>query len=237
MTSALPSVKLDNFEGPFDLLLELARKRKLDLSAISLHTITDDFLQYVQQQEIQPEVQGDFLVVASTLLLLKVQQLLPSLSEEEEEEIAHLTEYVRLYQIYREQAKIMLDRWDTIRLLPANFWAEGRYRMLQPMSFPDCSPQILANALASVFQKIPHPRYLPARLKNAGRTLEECLTLFLDRLRRVKKLIFQDSVKGRSRQEAAISFLAVLELARKKEVILQQATPFENIEVHRAPSE
>src|SRR5690242_10489911 len=97
-------IKVEQFEGPYDLLLELIQQQKLDISTISLQAITDSFLIYVKGGEIAPETQADFLVVAATLLLLKIKRALPTLEPAEEEEISQLTDRVRIYQLYRVQA-------------------------------------------------------------------------------------------------------------------------------------
>ena len=86
MATLFPNIKLDNFEGPFDLLLELARANKVDLTKISLSKITDSFLQYINNHKLPDIIQADFAIVAATLLLLKLKLLLPSLTPEEEEE-------------------------------------------------------------------------------------------------------------------------------------------------------
>lgn len=112
MHSSLPVVKLENFEGPFDLLLELVRAHKLDVSKISLRQVTDDFLRYIEEKALSPELLGDFLVAAATLLLLKVRRLLPRLFETEEEEVKDLTTRLTVYQIFRQQADWIRKRWD-----------------------------------------------------------------------------------------------------------------------------
>lgn len=230
-TKNLPTVKLDQFEGPFDLLLELARSRKLDLSEISLRTITDDFLGYIREHSIAPRLQGDFLVVASTLLLLKVRQLLPSLSPEEAQEVAELTDRVRIYQLYRQQAEVLEDWWGKYPLLPARHWESGAPS--DALATPDVGTVELHEAMLRVIKKLPKPVHPRAHLTRQGRSLSECLSLFSDRLKRVKKLVFQDAIKGTSKQEAAVSFLAVLQMNKMGEVDLHQAEPFANVFIQK----
>ena len=229
--ASLPSIKLEQFEGPFDLLLELARKRKVDLSEISLRTITDDFLSYMREHSIVPEVQGDFLVVASTLLLLKVRQLLPNLSPEEEEEVNELTDRIRIYQLYRDQAAQIIDEWDMAPIYPAHFWGKGYVQPDAVVTLPAITADTLAARFRERITKLPKPYHPRAHLTRFGRTLEECVEVFRTRLKKVKKLIFQKAVSGTTKQETAISFLAVLEMARASHVDLHQDTAFGELHI------
>lgn len=232
--SRLPTVALEHFEGPFDLLVELARSRKLDLSEVSLRTITDDFLQYMKEYDTLPETQGDFLVVAATLLLIKVRQLLPELTEEEEEEVQELTDRVRIYQLYRERSQYLQERWHPYQLAPAHFWAPSNF---QPLALQAALPTVhidtLAGMFADILRRLPPPPHPRVHMVRRGRSLEECLSLFTKRLARAKELIFQEAVRGNNRQDTAVSFLAVLEMARSHHVELHQPKPFQNITVRR----
>ncbi len=232
--SRLPTVALEHFEGPFDLLVELARSHKLDLSEVSLRTITDDFLEYMEQYDIPPETQGDFLVVAATLLLIKVRQLLPELTEEEEEEVQELTDRVRIYQLYRERAQYLQQHWHPYQLAPAHFWASVDFRpFVFEQVLPAITPDTLTEAFLAVLRSLPKPAHPRAHMVRRGRSLEECLSIFTTRLARAKELVFQETMKGSSRQDTAISFLAVLEMARSKHIELHQLEPFQNIIIRR----
>ena len=99
------SIKLNQFEGPLDLLLDLIEKKKLSINELSLATISDQYLEYLKQLENFPleEVAG-FVVIASTLILIKSKSLIPSLelTEEEEESIGELEERLKQYQRIKE---------------------------------------------------------------------------------------------------------------------------------------
>lgn len=219
----LPSVKLESFEGPFDLLLELARSHKVDLATISLRSITDDFLAYISKHTLPAAVQADFLIVAATLMLIKIRQLLPTLTKEEEQEIASLTDRVRIYDLYRKRALAIIRSWAVAPLFPAHFWATKQPTLAtQAPLYPDISAEDLRSHFSAVVTKLPKPPTPRAHLTVRGRTLQEWLQLFSQRLTKVKNLIFQEAVQGASRQDTAVSFLALLEMARKKEVTLSQ---------------
>ncbi len=233
MHGSLPDVKIDQFEGPYDLLVELAKKQKVDISAISLQKLAEPFLVYMKEHTVSPEVVASFIVVASTLLLVKARQILPNLAPEEEEEISDLEGRLVIYEQYRKAAERLGSLWGASPLLPARFFAEGEKKVIQQFSsLPNFSSQELADALQQNIQAIPTPQP-KAHLTHRGRTLTEILTLFHTRLKASQKLIFQETIQGTSRQEQAVSFLAVLEMARNQEVVLEQSEAFGTLVLHK----
>ena len=234
MQSTLPNVHIEQYEGPYDLLVELAKKEQIRLSEISLQSLTDSFLTYIKEREIDPEIMGSFLVVASTLLLIKVRQMVPSLAHEEEEEISDLHHRLALYEKFRAVSEILAARWNTKPLLPAHHFAEGEFQEPGSEAFmPNISSELLHDALQNLIGRIPPPPKPSAHLTRRGRSIKELFAMFQDRLDRVKKLIFQESVHGSSRQDQAVSFLAVLEMARNNSVRLEQEEAFSTLTVHK----
>ena len=234
MGKALPRVQLDNFEGPYDLLLELAQKRKLDLSEVSLRHITDDFLGYIKEKRISAGLQGDFLVVASTLLLLKVRRLLPSITIEEEEEVEGFEDRVRIYQLYRQKSEFLIQNWGMHLLLPSHFWAEGERENENEGEFPEVSGVDLSRVMKRIVKRLPDPVTPKAHMKvNHGKSLGDILLHFKARLKKVQQVVLQEYMKGTSRQEAAVSFLAVLEMARDDKVELHQEKAFESLVIKK----
>lgn len=232
MSESLPPVKLATYEGPFDLLLELARAKKLDLSTVSLKEMTEAFLQYLQTNSIHPRLLGDFLVVASTLLLLKVRHLLPPATTDEPE-VQELTDRLRIYHLYRQQATLIRQHWGRqplVSRIPARSVTSGPAPCLLSITSND-----LAHALQAVLARLPQPPQ-PARYTVAtGRTLQECLRVLQSRLTQVNHLVFQEEIASDNRHTAAVSFLAVLELARQRHVALRQTRQCGDLIISRAP--
>ncbi len=224
MRQALPDVKIDQYEGPYDLLVELAHTRQVDISEISLKDLTDPFLAYMKEYKIHPEIVASFVVVASTLLLIKARQMLPKLEEEEQEEIEQFTHRLHVYEQYRKAAQALSLQWGVRRLLPAHFFAEGEWVSHSPR-MPRISADMLADALERKITTIVRPRP-QAHLTQRGRSLKEILELFTTRLAAVRRLVFQEHIHGIPRQEQVVSFLAILEMARNREVALVQTEPF-----------
>lgn len=235
-TLELPLVTIENFEGPFDLLLELARQHKVNLAKVSLRAITDDFLRYISEQALPVSLQGDFLVVAATLMLIKIRQLLPQLTPAEEQEITALTDRVRIYQLYRQKALYLAQKWGVTQLYPAHFWAGISRNALGTLQFipPNITAQNLGQLFQAVTQALPKPPQPRAHLTVRGRTLQEWLRLFSQRMEQVKQLIFQEAMRGASKQDTAVSFLALLEMARKQEVTLSQDSTFSHLIITRS---
>jgi segregation and condensation protein A len=234
MKNVLPDVKIDQFEGPYDLLVELAKKQKVDISLISLQKLTEPFLLYMKEHSISTEIVASFIVVASTLLLIKARRILPNVAPEEEDEISNLEGRLVIYEQYRKAAEHLGSLWGTSQLLPARFFSEGEQKhVMQFSSLPTISPQALADALKQRIQAIPTPQP-QAHLTHRGRTLTEILTLFHTRLKASRRLIFQETIQGASRQEQAVSFLAILEMARNQEVVLEQSEAFGTLVLHKA---
>jgi segregation and condensation protein A len=135
------AVRLDNFEGPFDLLLGLIAKHKLDVTEVSLSKVTDEFIAYIRAQgpDWDLGVATEFLVVAATLLDLKAARLLPAAEVEDEEDLALLEVrdllFARLlqYRAYKEIAAIFEERWGNEgSRYPRDVGLEERYTGLLP---------------------------------------------------------------------------------------------------------
>lgn len=213
-------VHVDGYGGPFDLLLDLARERKLDISRISLGRLTDDFLQVINEQALSAELLGDFLVVAATLLLLKVRRILPALSQQEKDEVETLTERLKAYQLYRERADWIRGQWATQKMFSGASFGSPRTETFLP--FPALSSKGLEEAFRATLARLPKPLDIRAHVRPRGRTFQQCLDLFWERLQQVTTVSFREATAGVPRQERAVSFLATLELARQQKVTLAQ---------------
>ncbi len=232
MQAVLPEVHIEQYEGPYDLLVELAKKEHVKLSEISLRDITDSFLTYIKEHDIEPEIIGSFLIVASTLLLIKVRQMVPS-TIIEEEEISDLHQRLAEYEQFRAASEALATRWGTKQLLPAHYFAEGEFlERGNDSTMPNITLQSLFDALNNLIERIPPAPQPSVHLTKRGRSLKEILALFQDRLEFAKKLVFQDTVHGTSRQDQAVSFLAILEMARKNSVRLEQDGAFSTLTIH-----
>lgn len=224
---SFPEVKIEVFEGPFDLLLELAGQRRIDLAEVSLAALTDDFLRYLEEHEVSPQAQGEWLVVAAQLLLLKARFAAKTEVSEEQEEEEVLRKRVRMYQLYRSKAELLRSVWGERRL-------QGRgERQQTPLPPAIVTAGELQAAFGRVLKRLPQPERARAHLVRYGRSLDECLVALRSVLKRKSSFVFQQEVRDGGRADTAVSFLALLELHRSNQVVLDQGGNFEPLTVRR----
>jgi segregation and condensation protein A len=231
---------LDAFEGPFDLLLTLVLKDELDLRELDVAGIVLAFLERLADQEqLDLEACGEFLVLISALLELKARGLFPDeaaeLAELEPEEAAEeLARRLAEYRRMKDAARWLRDRLDTegdrfFRLGPAPLAP----KVEQPLAPQD--PARLGEALRLLARE-------PAQVSLAHMALRfPPVSQFLERfravLRRRSRVDFEQEMAGLSRVEQAVAFLALLELRRNGEVAIEQSAPFAPIRISRTDVE
>jgi segregation and condensation protein A len=227
---------LDAFEGPFDLLLTLVLKEELELAEVDVAGIVVAFVERLEERgELDLDACGEFLVLVAALLELKARGLFPDeeaeLSELEPEEAAEeLARRLAEYRRAKEAAAWLAERLEAessrfFRLGPAPL-APRVERRLAPQD-----PQSLAVALRALAAE--PPAVSLAHLELRFPPVSQFLERFRAVLRRRRVFDLDAEVVGMSRIEQAVAFLALLELRRGGEVLLDQAAPFAPIRVRR----
>jgi segregation and condensation protein A len=232
-------IKTIGFEGPFGLLLTLIEKRKLFVNDISLASVTDDFILYIQEKGMQPEHVASFLSVAATLLLIKARSLLPNLelTTEESESITELERRVALYQIITEVSKSITS------LYGKKISFEGVPRSGGVVFAPD--PSLTADMLPSLIEMVvvrvppPAPKRVEARVFKTI-SIREVLDTLHERIQRAMSVNFSDIIvhapEGDSKEQKVyviVSFLGMLELVRRGFVEAEQEENFQNIRLQK----
>ncbi len=229
-----PVVKIEEFEGPFDLLLELIRAHKLDISTVNLADITDDFLKATElDQTISVEQQADFARTAALLLVMKLRCLLPDLTAEEEDVIDDLSWRVRIYALYREQAKKWQEQWGKYPLLPGPLHL---HLEAEPV-WPQITGNDLAHAFVQMRDKLPTPLDKRRHLRPQGKRVQECLATLRRRLQEMPQVWFSEIIRDADHQTVATSLLAALELEKNNQAKCQQEQIFGEIEIKAVKSE
>ena len=230
MNSAF-SVKLQSFEGPLDLLLDLIEKRKLHISDISLAKVADDFISYIQQFEHFPlEQSAHFILIASTLLLIKSKSLLPSLqlTEEEQGSIHDLEERLKIYKRVKELGQHIKDRFGKQIMFP-----KQQSKIVTPVFSPDkqTSMPSLVAAVKSVLANLPKKEFMPKVLVKKVISLEEMIGNLTERVKTSLKMSFREFAKiGKEEKVTVIvSFLAMLELVKQGVIMVHQEGKFSDI--------
>jgi len=237
------TVQLPAFEGPLDLLLHMIEVRELDISVISLMTVTEQYLKTLNQlEEIEPGALADFLVVASRLLYIKSYNLLPKprppVEDEEEASGDALLRQLLEYRQFKQVATSLRAREEAglrvyIRTAP-------RPDIERRLDLGNVDVEALQRALRKVLQRIPVDPPLP-RVKTYPITVAEQLenvraylrAVFEDDSRSGRRGVSFEALLGRSasRLEVIVTFLAVLELVKLHEIEVVQDATFGEIQL------
>jgi len=226
------SVSLDNFEGPFDLLLSLISKHKLDITEVALSTVTDEFIGYIKRLGGDLEKTTHFLLVASTLLDLKTARLLPQGDVEDEDDLALLEArdllFARLmqYRAFKQAAAQFEERLATeARRYPRSVSLDPRFADLLPEVIVSIGPDELARLAAAALEPKPIPMVSLAHLHAPQVSVREQAHLVVDRLRRERSATFRALVSDADLPTTVARFLALLELFREGVIAFEQASP------------
>ncbi|MDM7856306.1 segregation and condensation protein A [Cellulomonas alba] len=235
-------VHLENFEGPFDLLLGLIAKHKLDITEVALAKVTDEFIAHIRAAEQQWDLSqaSEFLVVAATLLDLKAARLLPSAEVEDDEDLELLEArdllFARLlqYRAYKVVAGDFGERLATEgRRFPRLVTLEPQYAALLPELVWQVGPdQLAALAARTLAPKPPPPGVDISHLHAPPVSVREQAAVLVDRLRHGGASSFRTLVADAGATIVVVArFLALLELFREGAVAFDQVTPLGELTV------
>jgi segregation and condensation protein A len=235
------TVRLDNFEGPFDLLLQLIGKHKLDVTEIALSTVTDDFIAHLRALggQLDLDQASEFLVVAATLLDLKAARLLPAADVDDEEDLELLEArdllFARLlqYKAYKQATEFLRARdADAAHRFPRTAGPDPRFADLVPEVLLDISPADFAALAARVLAPRTPETVSVAHLHAPAVSVSEQLVHVRTHLMRTGAATFRTlSADCGHTLEVVARFLALLELYRQQQVTFEQVTPLGELHV------
>ena len=238
-------VHLDVFEGPFDLLLGLISKHKLDITEVALSQVTDEFIAYIRARadSFDLDQASFFLVVAATLLDLKAARLLPAGEVEDEEDLALLEArdllFARLlqYRAYKEVAGLFAGQMAAQgRRFARRVPMEPRFAGLLPEVLLGLGPGEFARIAAVVLAPRPAPVVSTEHIHMPRASVAEQAAILAERLRRLHRATFRQLVADCvGTFEVVARFLAVLELFREGNVVLEQVEPLGDLYVTWSP--
>ncbi len=238
------SVHLDNFDGPFDLLLQLISRHKLDITEISLSIVTDEFIAFIRALEASGEgwrldQATEFLVIAATLLDLKAARLLPSGEIEDEEDLALLEArdilFARLLQ-YRAFKEVAASFQDAIANADKSF---PRVVALDP-ALASLLPEVLigvgAQRFAAIAERVLTPKAPPVvaveHLHSALVSVTEESKLVVEALRKGRTVSFRNLVQGADSTLVVVArFLALLDLYRQGALRFEQVIALGELQI------
>ena len=242
-------VNIQQFSGPLDLLLQLVEKQNLTITELSLAQVTQEYVVFLNEQEkINSEDLADFLVIASTLLLIKSRSLLPSLvlAPEEEAEIMDLETRLKIYKLYKEAGGKLKEIFKKeIYVFDRPYWKNIEAKFSPP---PHCSLESLNTAFLKILKEIQIEETKPLTEKKIQRiiSLKEKIKELIQKITQGKIFRLQDlaeekqdkidgsttltidSEKSR-RIDLILTFLATLHLAKQKIIKIEQKNNFGEI--------
>jgi segregation and condensation protein A len=229
-------VRLEIFEGPLDLLLYLIKKKDMDILDIQVSEITQEYLGYIEiMKDLNLEMAGDFLVMASSLVQIKARMLLPQEpgapeAEEGPDPRAELVAKLLEYQKFKQVAEVLSKREFEAR--------ETYYRNVLPVfAEEDMTLQATLFDLLDAFKGVLNTASDDVKeLLYEQIPLEQKIREILDLTEKEPSISFSRIfTPGKSRRELIVTFLALLELIRLKQISARQSESFAEIRIHRLP--
>ncbi len=231
------NIKIEKFEGPLGLLLQLIERQEMDITEVSLANITDQYIDYVKNSgHIRTEEMADFLVVAAKLLLIKSKALLPYLYPEEKQEIDEFEQQLKMYQEFLRAAKVIEQ---IISLENFMFAREfNRRNMLAGANIFSPPPKLKAENLAEIFSGLisqikPLAKLEEKSLAETVRIEDKILAIEQMLLERLKLSFNKVLGDNQSKTEIIVCFLAILELTKQRNIMVEQADLFGEIMINK----
>ena len=219
-------IKQQSFEGALDLLLSLIEKRKFFVNDIAIAKVADDYIDYIKKLERFPV--GDsanFILIASTLLLIKSKSLLPNLAltEEEQGSIEDLQLRLKIYEQIRSAGQFIKELFGKKIIFTPNLL---KIRRINPVFSPDKNITLgnLSIGIREILQNLPKSEILPKAIVRKVINLEEVIEDFATRIKSNLKMNFREfsSIGKREKINIIVNFLAMLELVKRGVILVNQ---------------
>ncbi|MCI5108258.1 MAG: segregation/condensation protein A [Candidatus Pacebacteria bacterium] len=231
------TIKQQSFEGPLELLLSLIEKRKLHISDVALSKVADDYISYVKQYENMPVAESaHFILIASTLTLIKSKALLPmlDLTEEEQGDIEDLENRLREYKRIKELSIHVQNMFGKSCMFPKNH--QGN---IEPVFSPEegMNTNNIVEAIKRVLRSLPKKEVLQKTVVDKVISLEEMIDKLTNRVMGSLKMSFSDfsgkksTMTKEEKVNVVVSFLAMLELVKEGIVSVVQDKRFDDIQI------
>lgn len=235
------SIKIENFEGPIDLLLGLIEKNKMNIYDVNLSEITDKYIEYLNKaQNLNLDLASEFVQMASTLIYIKSKKLLPNKNEEEEEEISEdeLIKKIIKYKKYKEITEKLKNDFDEN--------CNRYYKIPENIELPHkkIDEQYKKNIIPDLYKKIlnNNKEKINENAKNVEKiAIRETFTVvskvkeMFKELIKNKKFVFNKmfSIKEHNKQEVVTAFSGLLELSKREKIETSQQELFGDISVKK----
>lgn len=234
------TLNLPNFSGPLDLLLHLIRSQEIDIYDIPIAKITGQYLEHLAKwQKLDLQIAGEYFVMASTLLRIKSQYLLPQNDfiepeEQPEDPREELVEQLVQYSIFQKIAEYLKQRNEEVPLTVAKEPSVAKEEKVQPLPLGEITSQQLADAFSLVIHRYKLRNPNAGEIKIEGASIEEMTIDLSEKLSQHFQLSFFKYVQTLHSLDEIISlFLAILELCRHQKLKIKQQQTFGDLILER----
>ncbi len=234
------TIRMDNFEGPLDLLCQLIEKNKMDIFDIKIALITDQYMEYLKEmQRMNLDITSEFIVMASRLIYLKSKSLLPTLTDEEnEEDEFDLVKMLLEYKRYKENTATLKERIET--------YGKRFTKPQEKIELPkaklerEYSPELIPQVYSEIYTRETEKKNIQA--ENINRiavsekvTIKSKIKEILKELWKKPTFIFNKlfNPKKKSKVEVVTAFLSLLELSKMSRIQINQEVLFGDITVKK----
>lgn len=231
--------RVESFEGPLDLLLQLVESQEMDISTMSLAAVTDQFLEYVKAEEgkrIPLEELADFLIVAAKLIYFKSRLLLPTLVDPMLDEGPDLETQLRRYQMFVEASKQIDVMWKSgLRSFTREHvaWKPPAGSFFPP---PGVTSILLQQVMQRIISRLEPIRALPQAAVERVISIQDKIRGLLNRIKDLTQTTFHEFIGVHAtKAELVVSFLALLELVKQRFVAVEQQELFHDIGIQSHP--
>ena len=226
-------ITIDNFTGPMDLLLHLVKESKMDILDIKLEVIIDEYLDYIRKMtEMNLNVASSYLVMSTELLEIKSKMLLPKAPEEKEEEDPkeRLINRLILYDQYKKQ----VESFKKLEEERSNYYTKSpssitEYQEKSGAQIDNVTLDDLVNAFKNFLEKIELEKPINTKITRKELSVEDSMVRIKEKLRVKGKVDFFDLFEVKTKEYVVVSFLAILEMAKKRELRIYQDNNFQKI--------
>ncbi len=218
------SITIDKFEGPLDLLLHLIKQNDIDIFEIDIAEITKQYLAYIKaMHELNLDISSEYLVMAADLTLIKSRELLPSDDEEEEDPREELIDRLVEYQKYKEVS----EKFKELETLRSQSFAKNpsffdEFKSDDIQISDDITLEVLLKALERFNEKKALEKPLNTVVTRKEYSVYERGIEIIKTLKVKKKVKFEDLFEVYSRDYIVVTFLSILDLAKKGELFIKQ---------------
>ena len=227
-------ITIDNFDGPLDLLLHLKKENNIDIYDIKVEEIAKQYLDYIESMKnLNLSIASEYLVMASELIEMKSRMLLPKREEEDTDEYEEdprevLIERLLAYKKYKEVTKEFKDL-ELTRKLVISKEQENLSKYLKEEENENLSVSDLVDAFNNLLEKKRLEKPVQTKITKKELSVTEKVIKIRDILKKKRKVNFEDLFENSSKEEIIVSFLSILEMLKKDEIIVKQENNFNNI--------